>query len=72
MPTSGEAGEETQTAGKRERVLISEAVHPPFGKPKMHEIPRNATRCQGMYLGLSCLRGTQLKKLYDVPPGHGS
>lgn len=51
---------------ENERVLISEAVHPPFGKPKIRKIPHKSIRCQGMYLGLSCLKGTPLKKLYDV------
>ena len=73
IPTSclqeseAEAGEgNLDSREENERVLISEAIHPPFGKPKIHKIPHKSVRCQGMYLGLSCLKGTPLKKLYDV------
>lgn len=58
--------------GRKERMLISEAVHSPFGKPKIPKIPHKWIRCQGMYLGLSCrLKGPLLKKVFYVPSGDG-
>lgn len=67
------SSEETWTAEKRERVLISDAINLPFGKPKIQKIPHKSTRCQVVYLGLSCLKGMRLKLLlYDVSLGDGS
>ena len=45
---AGEVPETTFSLEEKERVLISEAVHPPLGKPEIHKIPHKSSQVNQM------------------------
>lgn len=72
---AGEVTGATFSLEEKERVLISEAVYPPFGKPEMHKIPHKSSQVNqmpGNALGLELSQRITLKKLFGMPPGDGS